>query len=66
MPLKRSEEIIVVIVRMCKDHKLDNDNAAVVIDQERNPKGTQVFGTISRKLRHLNFAKIVPIDHEVL
>jgi large subunit ribosomal protein L14 len=51
MPLKRSEVVRAVIVRTCKELKRDNgmiirydDNAAVVIDQEGNPKGTRIFG----------------------
>ncbi|KAG9438612.1 hypothetical protein H6P81_021435 [Aristolochia fimbriata] len=50
MPLQRSEVIRAVIVRTCKELKRDNgmiirydDNAAVVIDQEGNPKGTRVL-----------------------
>ena len=43
-----------------------NDNAAVVIDQEGNPKGTRVFGAIARELRELNFTKIVSLAPEVL
>ncbi|KAK2965094.1 hypothetical protein RJ640_012568 [Escallonia rubra] len=43
-----------------------DDNAAVVIDQEGNPKGTRVFGAIARELRQLNFTKIVSLAPEVL
>nr|YP_009310555.1 ribosomal protein L14 [Cabomba caroliniana]YP_009310586.1 ribosomal protein L14 [Cabomba caroliniana]YP_009516913.1 ribosomal protein L14 [Cabomba aquatica]YP_009517002.1 ribosomal protein L14 [Cabomba furcata]ANA10776.1 ribosomal protein L14 [Cabomba caroliniana]ANA10777.1 ribosomal protein L14 [Cabomba caroliniana]AUD56522.1 ribosomal protein L14 [Cabomba caroliniana]AYE67896.1 ribosomal protein L14 [Cabomba caroliniana]AYE67985.1 ribosomal protein L14 [Cabomba aquatica] len=73
MPLERSEVIRAVIVRTCKELKRDNgmiirydDNAAVVIDQEGNPKGTRVFGSIARELRQLNFTKIVSLAPEVL
>ncbi|KAJ0989602.1 hypothetical protein J5N97_007958 [Dioscorea zingiberensis] len=73
MPLERSEVIRAVIVRTCKELKRDNgiiirydDNAAVVIDQEGNPKGTRVFGAIPRELRQLNFTKIVSLAPEVL
>ncbi|KAK2976947.1 hypothetical protein RJ640_028750, partial [Escallonia rubra] len=52
MPLERSEVVRAVIVRTCKELKRDNgmiirydDNAAVVIDQEGNPKGTREFAT---------------------
>ncbi|TXG46674.1 hypothetical protein EZV62_027829 (chloroplast) [Acer yangbiense] len=72
-PLERSEVIRAVIVRTCKELKRDNgiiirydDNAAVVIDQEGNPKGTRVFGAIARELRRLNFTKIVSLAPEVL
>ncbi|KAF6153040.1 hypothetical protein GIB67_034762 [Kingdonia uniflora] len=73
MPLQRSEVIRAVIVRTCKELKRENgmiiqydDNAAVVIDQEGNPKGTRVFGAIARELRQLNFTKIVSLAPEVL
>ena len=72
-PLERSEVIRAVIVRTCKELKRSNgiiiqydDNAAVVIDQEGNPKGTRVFGAIARELRQLNFTKIVSLAPEVL
>ncbi|KAK8357787.1 hypothetical protein V6Z11_1Z046700 [Gossypium hirsutum] len=62
-----------VIVRTRKELKRDNgmiirndDNAAVVIDQEGNPKGTRIFGAIARELRQLNFTKIVSLALEVL
>ncbi|XP_052880868.1 50S ribosomal protein L14, chloroplastic-like [Gossypium arboreum] len=61
--LERSE-VIRAIVRTRKELKRDNgmiirydDNAAVVIDQEGNPKGTRIFGAIARELRQLNFTK---------
>ncbi|OIW09768.1 hypothetical protein TanjilG_18683 [Lupinus angustifolius] len=72
-PLERSEVIIAIIVRICKELKhinsmiiYYNDNDVVVIDQEENPKGTQIFGTIVRELRQLNFTKIVSLAPEVL
>ncbi|GAY34925.1 hypothetical protein CUMW_282890 [Citrus unshiu] len=73
MPLERSEVIRAVIIRTCKELRRDNgmiirydDNAAVVIDHEGNPKGTRVFGAIARELRQLNFTKIVSLAPEVL
>lgn len=72
-PLEKSEVIRAVIVRTCKELKRENgmilrydDNAAVVIDQEGNPKGTRIFGAIARELRQLNFTKIVSLAPEVL
>nr|UTM96663.1 ribosomal protein L14 [Medinilla sp. Lin698] len=71
--LERSEVIRAVIVRTCKELKRNNgmiirydDNAAVVIDQEGNPRGTRVFGAIARELRQLNFTKIISLSPEVL
>nr|YP_005089450.1 ribosomal protein L14 [Silene noctiflora]AEC04201.1 ribosomal protein L14 [Silene noctiflora]WFF47199.1 ribosomal protein L14 [Silene noctiflora] len=70
--LKRSQIIRAVIVRTCKELKRDDgmiirydDNAAVIIDQEGNPKGSRVFGAIASELRQ-NFTKIVSVASEVL
>nr|YP_010372888.1 ribosomal protein L14 [Rhododendron huadingense]UPH77663.1 ribosomal protein L14 [Rhododendron huadingense] len=73
VPLKKSEVVRAVIVRTCKELKRGNgmiirydDNAAVVIDQKGNPKGSRVFGAIALELRQLNFTKIVSLAPEVL
>ncbi|KAF1866207.1 hypothetical protein Lal_00024205 [Lupinus albus] len=72
-PLERLEVIRAVFVRTCKELKRSNciiihynDNVAVIIDQEGNPKGTRIFGAIARELRQLNFTKIVSLAPEVL
>ena len=68
MPLERSEVIRAVIVRTRKEFKGDDgiiirydDNAAVIIDQKGNPKGTRVFGAVAEELRELNLTKIVSL-----
>nr|YP_009404099.1 ribosomal protein L14 [Pratia angulata]ASA35364.1 ribosomal protein L14 [Pratia angulata] len=73
MSLKKSEVVRAVIVRTCKELKRDDgmiirydDNAAVIIDQEGNPKGTRVFGPIAEELRQFNFTKILSLAPEVL
>jgi large subunit ribosomal protein L14 len=73
MPLKKSEIVRAVVVRTCKELKRKNgtiiqfdDNAAVVINQDGNPKGTRVFGPVARELREYNFTKIVSLAPEVL
>nr|YP_004123454.1 ribosomal protein L14 [Rhizanthella gardneri]ACU46601.1 ribosomal protein L14 [Rhizanthella gardneri] len=73
MPVERSEIIRAVIVRTCKELKRANgmiirydDNAAVIIDQEKNPKGTRIFGAIAKELRQFNLTKIVSLASEVL
>ena len=43
-----------------------DDNAAVIINKEGNPRGTRVFGPIARELRDRNFTKIVSLAPEVL
>ena len=70
--LERSEVIRAVIVRTCKELKREDgfiirydDNAAVIIDEKGNPKGTRVFGAIARELKQ-NFTKILSLAPEVL
>ncbi len=41
-------------------------NAAVIIDQQMNPRGTRIFGPVARELREKNFMKIVSLAPEVI
>jgi large subunit ribosomal protein L14 len=73
MALKRSEVVRAVVVRTRKGLRRENgmiirfdDNAAVVINKEGNPRGTRVFGPVARELRDRNFTKIVSLAPEVL
>lgn len=73
MPLKKSDVVRAVVVRTSKGVRRDNgmllrfdDNAAVIVNKEGNPKGTRVFGPIARELRDRNFTKIVSLAPEVL
>lgn len=43
-----------------------DDNAAVIIDAEGNPKGTRIFGPVARELRDKGFTKIISLAPEVL
>ena len=43
-----------------------DDNAAVIIGDDKNPKGTRVFGPVPRELRDMGFAKIISLAPEVL
>jgi large subunit ribosomal protein L14 len=43
-----------------------DDNAAVIINPDGNPKGTRVFGPVARELRDKNFTKIVSLAPEVI
>lgn len=73
MSLKRSEVVRAVVVRTRKGMKRNNgmvlgfdDNAAVVVNQEGNPRGTRIFGPVARELREYNFARVVSLAPEVL
>ncbi len=43
-----------------------DSNAAVIIDEEKNPKGTRIFGAVARELREKGFMKIVSLASEVI
>jgi large subunit ribosomal protein L14 len=43
-----------------------DENAAVIIDTQNNPRGTRIFGPVARELRDRNFMKIVSLAPEVL
>ena len=43
-----------------------DDNAAVIINTDNNPRGTRVFGPVARELREKNFTKIVSLAPEVI
>nr|YP_009628830.1 ribosomal protein L14 [Balbiania investiens]QBX88613.1 ribosomal protein L14 [Balbiania investiens] len=73
MAVKRSDIVRAVIVRTRHTlRRLDgisirfDDNAAVIINQENNPRGTRVFGPIARELRDKNFSKIISLAPEVV
>lgn len=73
MPVKRSDIIRAVIVRTKKTVRRDDgmsirfdDNAAVIINKENNPRGTRVFGPIAKELRDKNFSKIISLAPEVV
>jgi large subunit ribosomal protein L14 len=70
---KKGAIVRAVIVR-CKKPTRRSDgsyvrfdsNAAVIIDNERNPRGTRIFGAVARELRDRNFMKIVSLAGEVV
>ena len=73
MALKRSDIVRAVIVRTCRGIRRPNgmsirfdDNAAVIINKEGNPRGSRVFGPVARELRDRNFTKIVSLAPEVV
>jgi len=71
--VKKGDVVKAVIVRTAKEvrrpdgsHIKFDDNAAVILDQQKNPKGTRIFGPVARELRELGFMKIVSLAPEVL
>jgi len=73
MPIKKSDIVRAVIVRTRKNVRRANgtsirfdENAAVIINKENNPRGTRVFGPVARELRDGNFTKIISLAPEVL
>ena len=71
--VKKGDVIRAVIVRTAKEvHRPDgshikfDDNAAVILDQHKNPKGTRIFGPVARELRDKGFMRIVSLAPEVL
>lgn len=43
-----------------------DSNAVVIIDNDRNPQGTRIFGAVARELRERNFMKIISLANEVV
>ena len=73
MGVKKSEVVKAVIVRTKATLRRNtgnsirfDDNAAVLINEDKNPKGTRVFGPVARALRDKNYTKIVSLAPEVI
>ena len=73
MAVKRSSVVRAVVVRTRKTIRRTDgmgirfdDNAAVIINTENNPKGTRVFGPVAREIREKNFTKIISLATEVV
>jgi large subunit ribosomal protein L14 len=71
--VKKSEIVKAVIVRCTKEWRREDgssirfdDNAAVILDNNLNPRGTRIFGPVARELREKGFMKIVSLAPEVL
>lgn len=71
--VKKKEVVRAVIVRTKKEiRRADgtwirfDENAAVIVDKQGNPKGTRVFGPVARELRAKNYMKIVSLAPEVI
>ena len=73
MPIKRSDVVKAIIVRTKKTIRRQDgmyirfdDNAAVIVNPENNPRGTRVFGPVAREIRDKNLSKIISLAPEVL
>ena len=71
--VKKGEVVTAVVVRTKKEYGREDgtyiafdENAAVIIDAQNNPRGTRIFGPVARELREKNFMKIVSLAPEVL
>ena len=71
--IKKGDVVTAVIVRSTKGVRREDgsyikfdDNAAVIINNDGNPKGTRIFGPVARELRDKDFMKIISLAPEVL
>lgn len=71
--IKKKSVVRAVVVRTRKEIKRKDgstikfdDNAAVIIGDDKNPKGTRIFGPVPRELRDMGYAKIISLAPEVL
>ncbi len=71
--VKKGEVVRAVIVRCAQQcrrsdgsHIRFDENAAVILTDKNNPKGTRIFGPVARELREKNFTKIISLAPEVL
>jgi len=71
--VKKGDVVRAVVVRVDRQyHRRDgsyvrfDENAAVILDDRNNPRGTRIFGPVARELRDRNFIKIISLAPEVL
>ena len=71
--VKKGDVVKAVIVRSVRGLRRDDgtyirfdENAAVIIKEDKNPKGTRIFGPVARELRDKDFMKILSLAPEVL
>ena len=71
--VKKGEVVRAVIVRSAQQYRRSDgsyirfdENAAVILTDKNNPKGTRIFGPVARELRVKNFTKIISLAPEVL
>jgi large subunit ribosomal protein L14 len=71
--VKKGEVVRAVVVRTVEPYRRPDgssirfdDNAAVIITDKNNPKGTRIFGPVAREMREKQFTKIISLAPEVL
>jgi large subunit ribosomal protein L14 len=71
--VKKGDIVKAVVVRTKKEHRRPDgsyikfdENAVVLIDNQKNPRGTRIFGPVARELRQKEFMKIISLSPEVL
>jgi large subunit ribosomal protein L14 len=71
--VKEGDVVRAVIIRCTKPYRRRDgsyirfdDNAAVILTERNNPKGTRIFGSVARELREKEFTKIISLAPEVL
>jgi large subunit ribosomal protein L14 len=71
--VKGGDVVRAVVVRTAKPHRRQDgsyikfdENAAVILTDKNNPRGTRIFGPVARELREKNFTKIISLAPEVL
>ena len=71
--VKKGEVVKAVVVRTVKSIRRDDgsyvkfdENAAVLIKEDKNPRGTRIFGPVARELREKDYLKILSLAPEVL
>jgi len=71
--VKKGDVVKAVVVRSAKGLRREDgtyirfdDNAAVIIKEDKNPKGTRIFGPVARELREKDYLKILSLAPEVL
>lgn len=71
--VKKGEVVRAVVIRTAKTYGRKDgsyirfdDNAAVILSDRENPKGTRIFGPVARELRERNYMKIVSLAPEVV
>jgi large subunit ribosomal protein L14 len=71
--VKKGDVVRAVIIRTAHPHRRPDgsyikfdENAAVIVTERNNPKGTRIFGPVARELREKEFTKIISLAPEVL